>query len=82
MCTQMQVQRSMHRGAACQLVLGIGPGRASPSCFVLNGFGPGKPKQFLDRAVPARSVKTVAQPGPKLRRAFVGPCRPKPGPYI
>jgi shikimate O-hydroxycinnamoyltransferase len=60
------------------------PGRPgpSPSCFVPNGFGPRKPKQFLGRAVPARSVKTVAQPGPKPRRDFVGPCRPKPGPYI
>jgi hypothetical protein len=60
------------------------PGRPgpSPSCFVPNGFGLRKPKQFLGRAVPARSVKTVAQPGPKPRRAFVGPCRPKPGPYI
>jgi hypothetical protein len=50
-----------------------GPGQPgpSPSCFVPNGFGPGKPKHFLGRAVPARSVKT-----------FVGPCRPKPGPYI
>jgi hypothetical protein len=55
---------------------------SSPLCFVPNGFGPEKPKQFLGRAVPARSVKTVAQPGPKPRRAFVGPCRSKPGPYI
>ena len=39
-------------------------------------------EKFLDRAVPARSVKTVAQSGPKPRRAFVGPCRPKPDPYI
>jgi hypothetical protein len=54
----------------------------NPSCFVPNGFGPGKPKHFWGRAVPARSVKIVAQSGPKPRRAFVGPCRPKPGPYI
>jgi hypothetical protein len=70
-----------------RLVLGIGSGRAgparsSPSCFVPNGFRPGKPKQFLGRAVPTRSVKIVAQPGPKPRRAFVGSCRSKPGPYI
>jgi hypothetical protein len=59
-------------------------GRPGPSLsyFVPNGFGPRKPKQFLGRAVPVRSVKTVAQLGPKPRRAFVGPCRPKPGPYI
>jgi hypothetical protein len=62
----------------------VGPGQPSlsPSCFVPNGFGPGKTKQFLGRAVPARSVKTVAQPSPKQRRVFVGSCRPKPGPYI
>jgi hypothetical protein len=61
-----------------------GPGQPGPSplCFVLNGFEPAKPKIFLARAVPARSVKTVAQPGPKPRRAFFGHCRPKPGPYI
>jgi hypothetical protein len=66
------------------LVLRIGPSQPgpSPSCFGPNEFGPGKPKQFLGRDVPARSVKTVAQPGPKPRRAFVGPCRTKPGPYI
>jgi hypothetical protein len=63
------------------LVLGIGPGR-SPSCFVPNGFEPTKPKRFLGRAVPARSIKTVAQPGPQPRRALFGPCRLKPGPYI
>jgi hypothetical protein len=57
----------------------LGP---SPSCFVSNGFGPGKPKQFLGRAMPSRSVKTVVRPSPKPRRAFVGPCRPKPVPYI
>jgi hypothetical protein len=61
-----------------------GPGQpgSSPSRFVPNGFGPEKPKHFLGRAVPARSVKTVAQPGLKPRRAYVGPCQPKPGPYI
>jgi hypothetical protein len=44
-----------------------GPGQSgpSPSCFVSNGFGQTKPKIFLGRVVPARSVKTVAQPGPK-----------------
>jgi hypothetical protein len=62
----------------------VGPGQPgpSPSCFVPNGFGPGKLKYFLGRAVPARSVKTVAQLSPKPRRAFIGPCRPKPSPYI
>jgi hypothetical protein len=61
-----------------------GPGQpsSSPSCFVPNRFGPIKPKRFLSRAVLARSVKTVAQSGPKPRRAFFGPCRPKPGPFI
>jgi hypothetical protein len=61
-----------------------GPGQPgpSPSCFVPNGFGSAKPKRFLGRAVLARSVKTVVQPGPKPRRAFFGSCRPKPGSYI
>jgi hypothetical protein len=68
--------------AGSRVVLGIGPGRASPSCFMPNRFGPGKPNKLLGRIVPARSTKTVAQSGPKPRRAFVGPCRPKPGPNI
>jgi hypothetical protein len=54
----------------------------SPSCFVPNGFGPAKPKRFFGRAVPAQSIKTVVQPGPKPRRVFFGPCQHKPGPYI
>jgi hypothetical protein len=54
----------------------------SPLCFVSNGFGPTKLKRFLGRVVPARSVKTVVQPGPKPRRAFFRSCRPKPDPYI
>ena len=51
-----------------------GPVQPGPSlsCFVSNGFGLGKPKKVLCRVVPARSVKTVAQPGPKPRRAFIG----------
>jgi hypothetical protein len=57
------------------------PGLSS-SCFVPNGFRPVKPKNFLGRAVPARSVKTVVQPGSKSRRAFFGSCWPKPDPYI
>jgi hypothetical protein len=61
---------------------GLGQPGPSPSCFVPNGLGLGKPKKILGRAVLARSIKTVVQPGPKPRRAFVGPCRPKPGPYI
>jgi hypothetical protein len=61
---------------------GSGQPGLKPSCFVLNGFRSGKLKHFLDCVIPARSVKTVVQPGPKLRRAFVGPCRLKPGPYI
>jgi hypothetical protein len=61
-----------------------GPGQpdSSPSYFVPNEFGPAKPKWFLGRAVPARSIKTVVQPGPKPRRAFFGPCRLKPDPCI
>jgi hypothetical protein len=55
----------------------VGPGQPdpSPSCFVPNGFGPAKPKIFLGRVVPARSVKIVTQPGPKPRRDFFGLCR-------
>jgi hypothetical protein len=61
-----------------------GPGQPgpSPSCFVPNRFGPVKLKKLLGRVVSGRSVKTVVQPDRKPRRAFVGPCRPKPGPYI
>jgi hypothetical protein len=65
------------------------PGRASPTqahrASCQTGSGQQSPKDFWAvscRAVPARSVKTVAQPGPKPRRAFFGLCRPKPDPYI
>jgi hypothetical protein len=51
-------------------VLGqLGP---SPLCFMSNGFEPVKSKFFLDRTVPDRTIKIVAQPGSKPRRAFVG----------
>jgi hypothetical protein len=64
-----------------RLVLGCQPGLSS-SYFMPNGFRPGKPKIFLDRTIPAQSVKTVARSGPKPRRVFFGPCRHKPGRYI
>jgi hypothetical protein len=48
------------------LVLGIGPGRA----------GLASPKPIMLHAVLVRSVKTVARPSSKSRRAFVGPYGP------
>jgi hypothetical protein len=40
---------------------GSGQPGPSPLSFVPNGFRLAKPKRFLGRAVPARSVKTVVQ---------------------
>jgi hypothetical protein len=71
----------MGQGSAGNWV-GLSQPGPNPSCFMTNEFGPGKPKQFLGRAVSARSVKIVVQSDPKPRRAFVGPCLPKSDPYI
>ena len=61
---------------------GSGRHGPSPSCFGPKGVGPRRPKKISGRAVPAQRVKIEAQPGPKARRAFFGPCRPKHGPHI
>jgi hypothetical protein len=50
---------------------GLGQSSACSSCFVPNEFEQTKLKRFLGRVVPARSVKTVVQSGPKPRRAFL-----------
>jgi hypothetical protein len=73
--------------ASSHLVLQIGLGwaaldRSKASYFVSNRFRLVKSKKLLGRDVSARNVKTVVQPGPKLRRDFVGSCRSKPNPYI
>jgi hypothetical protein len=59
-----------------------GPGRSKPIVLRAKRVRTKKGQKNLDRAVRSQSVKTVVQPSPKLRRAFLGSCRLKPDPYI
>jgi hypothetical protein len=58
--------------------VGAGQLGPSPSCFVPNGFGSAKPKRFLGRAVPDRSVKQW--PGPALNHVVPSLGRAGPSP--
>jgi hypothetical protein len=67
-----------------KIVLRIGPCLTSPVQAHRGSCQTGSSEESLKNfwSVPARIAKTVAQPGPKPRHAFVGSCRPKPDPYI